>query len=190
MNWLLPAIVVFLALSAWQGYQKGFIKKMVGIVSLMLTLFVTSVTVPYMTDFLRNKTALYHVLTKGIAASKIDILETMEIIGLGDMVNSLAADLLLQAAAFIITLIFVSVLVQGVAFSFGIAARLPVLHGLNKMAGLIVGAAEGIIVVWIFFFAITACATTAMGGKLLLMVADSDLLSWIYRGNLLYVLLK
>ena len=37
MNWLLPVVAVFLVLSAWDGHRQGFIKKLVGIVSLVIT---------------------------------------------------------------------------------------------------------------------------------------------------------
>ncbi len=52
MNWLLPAVVVFLILAAWDGHRKGFIKKLVGIVSLVLTLVLTSAASPLVAEFL------------------------------------------------------------------------------------------------------------------------------------------
>ena len=42
MNWLLPAVALFLVLYAWDGHHKGFIRKIVGVLSLILTLIVTS----------------------------------------------------------------------------------------------------------------------------------------------------
>lgn len=190
MNWLLPVVGLFLLFAALDGHRKGFIKKSVGIVSVVLTLIITGVAVPYSATFFREKTALYNVLQKGIASSEIDILEAMEMIGLGDAVSGYLAETILQAAAFLVTLVLVGVLVQGIAFSLGIAARLPVLHGINKLAGLVLGLAEGILVVWILFFVITACSTTEWGGKLLLMIAEDDILSWIYRNNLLFAFLR
>ena len=190
MNWLLPVIGGFLLLAAWDGHRKGFIKKSVGIVTMVLTLIITGIAVPYSAAFFREKTALYSVLQKGIASSEIDILKTLESIGLKEALSSYLAETILQAAAFLVTLLLVGVLVQGLAFSLGIAAKLPVLHGINKLAGLVLGLAEGVLAVWIFFFAITVCSTTEWGGKLLLMIAANDILSWIYRSNLLFVFLR
>ena len=82
MNWLLPVVGGFLLLAAWDGHRKGFIKKSVGIVTMVLTLIITGFAVPYCTAFFRDKTALYNVLQKGIASSEIDILETLQAIGL------------------------------------------------------------------------------------------------------------
>ena len=158
MNWLVFAVVGFLALSAWDGHRKGFIKKSVRVVSIALTLFLTSSVSSYLMTYLKEKTGLHGVLQHGIASSEI-------------------------------TFLLVSVLIQGVVFSLGIVAKLPVLRGLNKTAGMVLGLAEGILCVWIFFFGVTVCMGTKTGGELLWMIADSSLLSWIYRRNLLLLLL-
>lgn len=189
MNWLAVAVVGFILLSAWDGHRKGFIKKSVGIISMVLTLAAASTVSPYIMNFLKEKTAVYRVLQNGIASSDLNIIEAMEAIGLEEAASGYLADMALQAAAFLITFLLAGVLVQGIVFSLGIVAKLPILHGLNKWAGLILGLSEGILFVWIFFFVVTVCAGTKTGGQLLWMIADSNLLSWIYRKNLLLLFL-
>ena len=186
MNWLLPAVVVFLILAAWDGHRKGFIRKLVGIISLALTLVVTSVASPLVAQFLKEHTGLYTVLQESISSSDAELLETFQSLGLGDMVSGYLADQILHVIAVLITLLLVGVLVRGIAFALGLASRLPVLHGLNKTAGLVFGLAEGVVLVWIFFFVITVFSTTEWGGRLLTMVSDSGLLSWLYQKNLLF----
>ncbi|NBK93943.1 CvpA family protein [bacterium 1XD21-13] len=189
MNWLIFAVVGFLILSAGDGHRKGFIKKSVGIVSIALTLFLTSAVSSYIMTFLKEKTKMHHVLQNTVASGDTELLETFRMIGLEDMVSGYLADIILKVAAFLITFFLVSVLIQGIVFSLGIVAKLPVLHGLNKTAGMLLGLGEGILFVWIFFFVVTVCAGTKLGGTLLWMIADSDLLAWIYRKNLLLLLL-
>lgn len=190
MNWLVPVILVFLLAAAWEGHRKGFVRKSVGLVSWILTFTVVSAAVPYIADFLKEKTALYRVVQKMILSSDADIVQILAMIGQENAASSYLAELILQAAAFLITFLLVGVLVRGVAFSLGIAAKLPILHGMNQTAGMILGFVEGILAVWIFFFAVTVCISTETGMKLLLMIADSEILSWIYRHNLLFALLK
>ena len=132
MNWLLPAVAVFLILAAWDGHRKGFIKKMVGIVSLALTLVLTSVVSPLVAEFLKNSTGLYSTLQNSILSSDAELLETLGALGLGDAVSGYLAEQILHAVAFLITLLLAGVLVQGIALSLGLAARLPVLHGINR----------------------------------------------------------
>lgn len=190
MNWLLPAALLFVLFSTIDGHKKGFIKKSVGLVSLILTLAVASVTTPYIAAYLQEETALYDTLCRMLQSGQSDLYETLALIGLGEAAMDYVAQGLLRAAAFLITLILVGILVQGAAFSLGVAAKLPVLNGINKVAGLILGFAEGILWIWVFFFVITLLSATEWGGRLLLMVADSELLSWLYRENLLFVFLK
>lgn len=189
MNWLTLAVAVFLALAAWDGHRKGFIKKSVRILSIILTLIATSMLSPFVAGFLKEQTAMYSVIQNSIISSELDIIETMQMIGLEEMVSSYLADLALQAVAFLIIFLMVNVLVQGILLSLGIIAKLPVLHGLNKTAGMLLGLFEGLLFVWIFFFMVTICAGTKTGGQLLWMIADSELLSWIYRKNLLLLFL-
>ena len=187
MNWLLAAVLLF---AAWDGHRKGFIKKSVGMVSWILTFVVTSSTVPYIAAFLKEKTALYRVLQKMVLSSDTNALRILTMLGQEEAAGSWLADLILQVAAFLITLALVGILIQGIAFSLGIAAKLPILHGINKTAGLLLGLGEGILAVWIFFFILTVCISTETGMKMLLMIADSEILSWIYRHNLLFLFLS
>ena len=179
MNWLLPVVAVFLALSAWDGHRQGFIKKLVGIVSLVLTLVVTAAASPLVAEALKEHTGLRETLENSISAGGTELLETFRSLGLEEVVSGYLADQILQALAVLITLLLVGVLVRGIAFALGLASRLPVLHGLNKTAGLVFGLAEGVVLVWIFFFVITVFSTTEWGGRLLTMVSDSGLLSFL-----------
>lgn len=189
MNWLLPAVLLFLLIAAGDGHRKGFIKKSVGLVSWGVTFLVTSIGVPYIAEFLKEKTELHRVLQNTIAASDAQALEVLEMLGQSQTVSGQLADGLLRVIAFLITLLLVSVLVRGIAFSLGIVAKLPILNGLNKKAGLLLGLVEGVLVVWIFFFVVTVCISTETGVKLLLMISESEILSWIYRHNLLFAFL-
>ena len=120
MNWLLPAVVVFLILAAWDGHRKGFIKKLVGIVSLVLTLVLTSVASPLVAEFLKEHTGIYAMLQNSINASDAELLDTLQMLGLGDAVSGYLAEQILQTFAFLITLLLAGVLVRGIAFSLGL----------------------------------------------------------------------
>lgn len=185
MNWLLPAVGLFIILSAWDGHHKGFIRKIVGVLSLALTLIITSVVSPYLHVFLKESTGLYGFLQNSIEGSDMELLDALRVLGMENAVSGYLADEILRWAAFLIALLLAGVLIRGIVFSLGIVSHLPILHGLNKTAGLLLGFAEGVVLVWIFFVIITVCASTSVGGQLLKMTAQSSILSWLYRNNLL-----
>lgn len=185
MNWLLPAVGLFIILSAWDGHHKGFIRKIVGVLSLALPLIITSVVSPYLHVFLKESTGLYGFLQNSIEGSDMELLDALRVLGMENAVSGYLADEILRWAAFLIALLLAGVLIRGIVFSLGIVSHLPILHGLNKTAGLLLGFAEGVVLVWIFFVVITVCASTSVGGQLLKMTAQSSILSWLYRNNLL-----
>ena len=185
MNWLLPAVGLFIILSAWDGHHKGFIRKIVGVLSLALTLIITSVVSPYLHVFLKESTGLYGFLQNSIEGSDMELLDALRVLGMENAVSGYLADEILRWAAFLIALLLAGVLIRGIVFSLGIVSHLPILHGLNKTAGLLLGFAEGVVLVWIFFVVITVCASTSVGGQLLKITAQSSILSWLYRNNLL-----
>ena len=185
MNWLLPAVGLFIILSAWDGHHTGFIRKIVGVLSLALTLIITSVVSPYLHVFLKESTGLYGFLQNSIEGSDMELLDALRVLGMENAVSGYLADEILRWAAFLIALLLAGVLIRGIVFSLGIVSHLPILHGLNKTAGLLLGFAEGVVLVWIFFVVITVCASTSAGGQLLKMTAQSSILSWLYRNNLL-----
>jgi len=189
MNWLLPAVLVFLVLTAYDGRRKGFIRKSVGLVSWVLTFAVTKVSVPYITEFLKEKTELYRVLQNTFADKEIEALQILTMMGQENGGSSLLADMVLRMAAFLITFLLVGFLVRGIAFSLGIVAKLPVLNGLNRILGMLLGLAEGVLGMWIFFLVVTICVSTELGVKIFVMIADSEILSWLYRHNGLFALL-
>ena len=185
MNWLLPAVALFLVLSAWDGHRKGVIRKIVGGLSLILTLIVTSVVSPYLHTFLKESTGVYHFLQNRIEGSDLELLDALRVLGMENAASGYLADEILRWAAFMIALLLAGVLIRGIVFSLGSGSHLPILHGLNKTAGLLLGLGEGVVLLWIFFIVITVCASTRGGAQLLKMTAQSGILSWLYHNNLL-----
>ena len=189
MNWLLPVLAAVVLLCAWDGNRKGFIKKSVGILSWALILWLTSVINPIMKVVLKNYTGVYSAIVTGISSGDSELMEAMSILGMEDTVSGYIADLILSALAFLVTFLLIGVLIKGILFALGIVAKLPVLRGLNRLAGTVLGLAEGVLLVWVFFFVVTVFSSTEWGGTLLKMIAGSDLLVWAYKNNLLFLLL-
>ena len=82
MNWLLPTVGLFILLSAWDGHRKGFIRKIVGVLSLLLTLIITSMVSPFLRVFLKESTGLYSFLQNRIEGSDMELLDAFRILGM------------------------------------------------------------------------------------------------------------
>ena len=86
-----------------------------------------------------------------------------------------------STAAFLIASIGVAIL----CFTLDIISKLPVLHQINTLSGALVGALEGLVLVWIGFIIFTMLGSTAFGQEALGLITESELLSYLYNNNIL-----
>ncbi|MDO5345844.1 MAG: CvpA family protein [Lachnospiraceae bacterium] len=63
MNILTIGVLAVLVLFGISGLKKGMVRKLAGIAALLLSAFLVSAALPYITDFLKNETPVYSFLT-------------------------------------------------------------------------------------------------------------------------------
>ena len=66
-----------------------------------------------------------------------------------------------------------------------LVTRLPVLHGMNKVAEALLGAVKFLIVIWIIFLALTIVCNTKAGEAALQIIKKDCILSFIYDRDIL-----
>ena len=62
-------------------------------------------------------------------------------------------------------------------------AKLPVIHGLNQIAGAVLGLGEGLFYLWIFFMVISSFTGTLWGRRLLDLINANVWLRFLYQYN-------
>ena len=92
---------------------------------------------------------------------------------------------IMNLAVYILLFIVIFGALEIIAKCLDIVARLPILSGVNKLAGAALGGAEGLIFLWLAFLLITAFSTTEWGMHLNRMIGSSSWLSFLYDNNLL-----
>lgn len=107
-----------------------------------------------------------------------------------DYVPKFMANLIMNIISFIVTWIIVASFIWLAVMTLDVIANLPIIHGVNQMLGLVLGAGQALVIVWIIFLAITVIASTAIGKQLMEMIEKSILLSQIYNGNVFLKLLQ
>lgn len=63
--------------------------------------------------------------------------------------------------------------------------KIPVLHGIFSWLGLLVGVIEGMLIVWLFMYIVSLCASTGFGEMCLSQIKDSTILLYLYQHNLI-----
>lgn len=287
MNILEIIVVALTVVLAGAGYRKGFVRKLASLLSLIISIALVSVCLPYVTEFLKDSTPVYDYIVKqcrevaeeqvanilssdsgsgteldayrnmgreeikelmrqeGYDSSVVDSLtdeqlesyrdefiqryaarhfsgtqtvtdqpdsstqnelirrlplpqtfreklldnnnaEGYQKLGVStflDYIVHFCATMILNAVSFLVAFLLVQIVFRITVGALDILARIPVIGGLNRAAGLLLGLLEALLMLWIFFMAVSAVQTTEAGLYLMSMIQESRLLSYLYDSN-------
>ncbi len=107
-----------------------------------------------------------------------------------DYVPKFMANLIMNIISFVVTWLIVASFIWLAVMTLDVIANLPIIHGVNQMLGLVLGAGQALVIVWIAFLAITVFASTAIGKQLMEMIEKNVLLNQLYNGNVFLKLLQ
>lgn len=65
-----------------------------------------------------------------------------------------------------------------------VIARLPVLSGMNQIAGAVLGGVQGLLILWVLCLLVKACAGTGWGQMVIAQIGKSPWLLFLYENNL------
>ncbi len=102
-----------------------------------------------------------------------------------EYIGSYLAKTISNIIAFLLTLIVVTIVVRVAIYILGIIGNLPVIGGVNRLAGAVVGLGTGLLVVWILFIVITLMYDTELGQSCFKNIEQSKFLTFLYEKNLL-----
>lgn len=114
--------------------------------------------------------------------------EVYEMLGVNaftEYVGTYITNVIINMIGFIVLFGLVFVLIHVVMAWADILARLPIINGLNKIAGALLGGLQGLIFFWIICLAVTIFSGTTLGSMLVSQIESSVWLSYLYTHNLL-----
>lgn len=214
MNALTIVILAIIAICGLIGYTKGFVKMLLSMLSLVVTLIVASLISPYISEALQQTPVFDSVYEKtfeyvngavGTAMNSSteaivnemqlpdalkDYVINSEIVTAGSapIANKIAtqvAKIIFDTIVFGVTFIVALILVKIVFKMLNIITYLPLIHGANKLVGLVIGLAEGVIIVWVFFIAISMMGNSEFAANMYMQINDSAILSFLYNNNII-----
>lgn len=97
----------------------------------------------------------------------------------------LLTNIILNALGFFLTFLVAAIGLAVLCFVLDLLSKLPVLHQINTLAGVLMGALEGLVILWIVFIVITMLGSTAFGQTCMTMISESKILSFLYDSNIL-----
>lgn len=116
-----------------------------------------------------NNNEIYHIL--GVDAF-LDYL--------GAYLASMVLNLIGSVLLFLIVFLAIRLLIKWL----DLVAKLPILSGINQIAGAILGGCQGLLVLWIAALIVKACAAMPWAQMVLVQVEGSLWLSFLYHNNI------
>lgn len=114
-----------------------------------------------------------------------EIYKTLGVTTFSEYIGSYLARLVANILSFVLTLIVVTIVVRTILFTVGFIGKLPVIGGLNRVAGGILGLGTGLIVVWVLFIIITLMYDTEIGKQCFESIGENEFLTYLYDNNVL-----
>ena len=91
--------------------------------------------------------------------------------------------ILLNAISYIGIFIIVNIVFKIILVAADILSKLPIISGLNRLIGMILGIIQGTLILWVLCIALTAISGTLLGQQIFEMINASRFLTFIYDNN-------
>ena len=114
-----------------------------------------------------------------------EIYKTLGVTTFSEYIGSYLARLIADIVSFLLTLIVVTIVVRTILCTVGFIGKLPVIGGLNRIAGGILGIGTGLIVVWVLYIIITLMYDSEIGRQCFASIAENEFLTYLYENNIL-----
>ena len=102
-----------------------------------------------------------------------------------EYISGYLATAVVNGLSFIVSFILATLMIRILTYALNIIASLPVIRGVNKAAGALVGLIKGIMFVWIAFLILTVLCNTGVGQMCMELVERDTFLSYLYNQNIL-----
>lgn len=114
-----------------------------------------------------------------------DIYEALGVSSFYGYIATYLSKMIINGIAYFITFVVVGILLRLLFQVLDFITEIPVLKEVNHIGGLLLGAIEGLIGIWIFFLVVTFVGTTPFGMAMYQYINDSIILTYLYDNNII-----
>lgn len=218
MNTLTIVVIAIIAVFGFIGHARGFIKMILSVLSLLLTLYVATLISPHISTWLQQ-TNLYDSVYEGTytyvddalrqsaagdiqsAMNELQLPENiqkyvlagesvlMDKVGIAQVIAEKLTAMVFDVLVFLVTFAGAMIIIKLLFAAVNLMSHLPIIHGVNKIAGLAIGILEGLVVVWVFFIVISLTNGSEFAYNMYTQINDSAFLTFLYNKNIVMSLL-
>lgn len=114
-----------------------------------------------------------------------EIYKSIGVVSFQDYLYKYLATKIADILAFVLTFLIVTIVARVVVYILGIISDLPVVGGMNRLAGGVLGLGTGLVIVWVLLAVVTLLYQTTLGASCMQDIARSEILTFLYDNNLL-----
>ena len=133
-------------------------------------------------DNLENPNLLRNEIKKN---NNAEMYNYLSVNSFSEYVSGYLAEIVVNGISFLVSFVLATLLIRIFTYALNIIASLPIVRGVNKAAGALVGLMKGIVFVWIAFLILTILCNTGVGQNLMQLVEADTFLSYLYNYNIL-----
>lgn len=214
INLIVIITLLIIGVCAFLGYTKGFLKMAVSLVSFIASIILVNFIAPYVADFLEQSTPVYEMVREHCMESyQLETADSMEtaledypmadyLIQMfeksggsdvvqayeekaGELVADMLAQMIIRTASYVIAIVIVMIGFWVLFIALDIIGRIPVIKGMNKLAGLVAGFLEGVLIVWIVYLVILMCSGYDWSRQALEMIYQNEITKFLYNSNII-----
>lgn len=107
-----------------------------------------------------------------------------------DYVSTYIANMLLTVIGAVLLFIIVYIALRLIMRWLDLIARIPIISGINQIAGAVLGGIQGLLLLWFFYLIVSVCSGMAWASSVMAQINGSLWLTFLYQNNIFNWLLK
>lgn len=107
--------------------------------------------------------------------------EKLGVNGFYDYIATYVSYMIINGFSFLLAALILRIIFGLVSLILSLAVQLPIIGSINRFGGIVFGAAEGLIVVWLLFLIVSVLVSTKFGQVIYNQIIENRFLSFLYE---------
>ena len=126
------------------------------------------------------------IVTDGMEKNNTtEVYQFLKVSDFGGYISEYLAVTAVNIISFLVSFLLATLMIRIVTGALNLISRLPVLNGLNRIAGSLISAAKYLVFIWVAMLIVTVLCNTDPGARILGMIKEDMILSFLYDQNIL-----
>lgn len=119
-----------------------------------------------------------------IQNNTVETYQQLAVSSFTDYVADSLAVMAVNGISFLVSYLLSVIVIRLLGYILDVLAKLPVINGINKAAGAVVGGAKCVVIIWVVFLALTLLCNTQFGQKGMELIQNDVFLNFLYSQNI------